>query len=98
MNTDFVLKNFYINGQRTSLRLDTESYKAIQGICDTEDMPFSNLMEILEKQREIDSTQMSRTAYLRTFVIHYLQKQVKEQSSLSKGDISKIEKMMKKST
>ncbi len=97
MNTNFILKNFYIKGQRTSLRLDKESYKAIQDICDTERMPFGDLMEILEKQRETDDSRMSRTAYLRTFVIHYLQQQVKEQASLSKGDLSKIEKMIEKS-
>ncbi len=78
MNTNFILKNFYINGQRTSLRLDEESYKAIQDICDGEDMPFGNLMEMLEKQRENDDSKMSRTAYLRTYVIHYLQQKLNE--------------------
>ncbi len=97
MNTNFILKNFYINGQRTSLRLDKESYKAIQDICDTEDVPFGDLMEILEKQREADEAQMSRTAYLRTFVIHYLQQQIKEHAPLNKGDLPKIEEMIEKS-
>ncbi len=97
MNTDFILKNFYIDGQRTSLRLDRESYKAVQSICNAEKMPFGDLMNLLEKQRENDDTRMSRTAYLRTFVIHYLQKQIQEHTSFSEGDRSKIKRMMEKS-
>ncbi len=83
MNTGFVLKNFYINGQRTSLRLDKESYQAIQNICEAEDMPFGHLMEMLEKRRESDNSGMSRTAYLRTYIIHYLQKKLNGQKPAS---------------
>lgn len=95
MNNSFVLKNFYINGNRTSIRLDQESIEALDNICEAESVQFNKLMEIIELQREKSLNKMSRTAYLRTFLIHYLKQQIKEQSALAKGDLSKIEDMAK---
>lgn len=95
MNNSFVLKNFYINGNRTSIRLDQESIEALDNICEAESVQFNKLMEIIELQREKSLNKMSRTAYLPTFLIHYLKQQIKEQSALAKGDLSKIEDMAK---
>ncbi|MFV0321903.1 MAG: ribbon-helix-helix domain-containing protein [Alphaproteobacteria bacterium] len=95
MNNSFVLKNFYINGNRTSIRLDQESVEALNSICDAESVQFNQLMQIIEQQREKSISKMSRTAYLRTFLIHYLKQQIKEQSALAKGDLNKIEEMAK---
>lgn len=95
MNNSFVLKNFYINGNRTSIRLDQESIEALDNICEAESVQFNKLMEIIKLQREKSLNKMSRTAYLRTFLIHYLKQQIKEQSALAKGDLSKIEDMAK---
>lgn len=95
LNNSFILKNFYINGSRTSIRLDQESVEALNTICDAESVQFNQLMQIIEQQREKSLNKMSRTAYLRTFLIHYLKQQIKEQSALAKGDLNKIEDMAK---
>lgn len=95
MDNSFILKNFYINGNRTSIRLDHESVEALDNICEAENVKFNKLMEIIEQQREQSINKMSRTAYLRTFLIHYLKQQIKEQSALAKGDLNKIEAMAK---
>lgn len=74
MDNSFTLRNFYIDNHRTSLRIDAESSKILNEICELENIAFTDLMIILEEQRALSEVQMSRTAYLRIFIIHYLRR------------------------
>lgn len=76
MDSNFTLKNFYLDNRRTSLRLDNESYIALTSICEDHNIQLDELMEMLEQERENFNVQMSRTAYLRVFIIHYLSHQL----------------------
>ncbi|MFV0431195.1 MAG: ribbon-helix-helix domain-containing protein [Alphaproteobacteria bacterium] len=95
MDNSFVLKTFNINGGRTSIRLDKESIEVLEDICQVESVTFNKLIEIIDHQRQQSSYKMSRTAYLRIFLIYYLKQQIKEQSAIAKGDIDRITHMAK---
>ncbi len=75
MDSNFTLRNFYLGERRTSLKLDNESHAALLRICKKHDIHLNALMEMLEEERENSKVKMSRTAYLRVFIIHYLTNQ-----------------------
>ncbi len=81
MDSNFTLKNFYLDNRRTSLRLDNESYIALTSICEDHNIQLDELMKMLEQEREKFNVQMSRTAYLRVFIIHYLSRQLNTKTS-----------------
>lgn len=92
MDSNFTLKNFYLDNRRTSLRLDNESYVALTNICSEHSIQLDELMEMLEQERENFNVQMSRTAYLRVFIIHYLSRQLNTKSSYPSKTTSKTKK------
>ena len=63
-----ITRTVAINGRRTSVRLETAFWAALDGICGREGLTVATLCERLETRRG----NTSRAAALRTFVVAYL--------------------------
>ena len=67
MTDELVRKNVCIHGHRTSLRLESEIWDAIDEICQLEDVTVHELCTLIELRR----TGANRTSALRAFIVSY---------------------------
>ena len=74
-------RNIYLNGQRTSLRLEPAMWEALEEICRREQKTVSGLCAFIESQRGSSS----RTAAVRVFILRYFRAAATESGHLAAG-------------
>lgn len=66
-NLSLVSRNVTINGHRTSLRMERETWDALREICLREDQTIHQVCSLVEERREVSN----RTSAVRAFIIKY---------------------------
>lgn len=66
-NHSLISRNVTINGHRTSLRMEHETWDALAEICTREDQSIHQLCSQVEKRRKVSN----RTSAVRAFIINY---------------------------
>ena len=74
-------RNIYLNGQRTSLRLEPAMWEALEEICRREGQTISSICAYIESQRRGSS----RTAAVRVFILRYFRAAATESGHLAAG-------------
>ncbi len=74
-------RNIYLNGQRTSLRLEPAMWDALEEICRREQQTISSICAFIESQRGSSS----RTAAVRVFILRYFRAAATESGHLAAG-------------
>lgn len=74
-------RNIYLNGQRTSLRLEPAMWEALEEICRREGQSISGICAFIESQRG----NSSRTAAVRVFILRYFRDAATESGHLAAG-------------
>ena len=67
MNSNQVVKNVFIRGQRTSLRLEGELWDAMDEICRRERMVINELCSLIDTGRN----GATRASTVRAFIVQY---------------------------
>jgi predicted DNA-binding ribbon-helix-helix protein len=62
-----VSRNVTISGRRTSLRLESETWRALEEICTREGKNFHEVCTMIEERRSVSN----RTSAVRSFIIDY---------------------------
>jgi len=86
MRANLVSRNVTINGRRTSLRLETASWEALDEICGLEGLSVHELCTVIDSQRH----GASRTSAVRAFIVTYLRAAAAESGALQAGTASTI--------
>lgn len=95
IRNSLISKNVTVNGRRTSLRLEQISWKALEDICQFENLTLHALCSMIELQRHGSS----RTSAVRAFIVSYFRTaaieagaftEQKSQSVLEKIQISRM--------
>ena len=79
--TMLLTRNIYLNGQRTSLRLEPAMWEALEEICRREEQSISSICAFIESQRGSSS----RTAAVRVFILRYFRAAATESGHLAAG-------------
>ena len=86
MKNGLISKNVFINGLRTSLRLEQALWDALEDISEIEGQKVHELISMVDLHR----TNGSRTSAVRTFIVTYLRKLASEKGTLRKGTLSSV--------
>ena len=66
-NLSLVSRNVTINGRRTSLRMEQETWDALAEICKRENKSIHQICTMIEERRSVSN----RTSAVRAFIIAY---------------------------
>ena len=86
MNVMLISRNIFVNGRRTSMRLERPIWDAIGDICDKEGLTIHEFITLIDHRRD----KISRTSVVRAFVVTYLHALATESGRLRKGTVSSI--------
>ncbi len=75
-NLSLVCRNVTIKGQGTSMRLEQETWDALEEICEREGKSISQCCTLIEEWRDVPN----RTSAVRTFIIAYFRAAATEES------------------
>ena len=67
MDQSLVSRNVTICGHRTSLRMETITWEALEEVCKREDTSIDQVCSAVELQRSVPN----RTSAIRAFIINY---------------------------
>jgi len=86
MNSQLISRNITVNGRRTSMRLESASWEAIDDICQFESVHINDLCTAIDQRRKGSS----RTSAVRAFIITYFRHVALETGSMSGGHVNAI--------
>ena len=84
MKDQLIAKNVWVNGHRTSLRLEWVLWDAAADISESEGLTVNELVSLIDNRRG----DLSRTSAVRAFLVTYLHALATEKGSLKKQNVS----------
>jgi predicted DNA-binding ribbon-helix-helix protein len=81
-----ISRNVTVNGHRTSLRLEEETWAAIEDICRAEKTNIHTLCSLLDRRRQ----GLSRTSAVRVFVLSYFRTAARAGGRMPAGTVNAV--------
>ena len=76
-----ISRNVNIKGRRTSLRMEEETWDALEEICQREDKSADQICTMIEERRKVSN----RTSAVRAFILSYFRKAATNSGHLKAG-------------
>lgn len=81
-----ISRNVTVNGHRTSLRLEEETWAAIEDICRVEKTNIHTLCSLIDRRRR----GLSRTSAVRVFVLNYFRIAARAGGRMPTGTVNAV--------
>lgn len=81
-----ISRNVTVNGHRTSLRLEEETWAAIDDICRAEKTNIHTLCSLIDRRRQ----GLSRTSAVRVFILSYFRTAARAAGRVSTGTVNMV--------